>query len=418
MQPPLSRILGVVAAICMACPALAQNPSAPQSTRSGDTRQRLDRPRADRLNGAAKASDLLGMTVKNYQDQKLGKVEELAIDVETGRLVQVIVSTGGFLGLGNTLTAVPPGALRHDVTHQVLHLDADMEKLKSAPKFEMARWTEGCEADRLAIVYRHYGEESAFAFTRSDSAAGSPEKRTPAEAELLILMSRLPLLQKASKVIGTPVRNYQDEKLGKVENILVDLASGRLVAVLVSSGGFLGLGDELSAVPPTALRFNYERDTLKLDVSKSMLIGAPHFKPTEWPDFNEPRYVLTIYEAYQLTPYFIRTGPIVVDNGVAVDNTAINVRDRGGLTLTALDQGNSKADIATASRIRKEVIAQPGLSVNARNVKIITKNGLVTLRGPVNTPEEKRLIGKIAERTVPPENVSNQLEVKSADSRE
>jgi osmotically-inducible protein OsmY len=51
------------------------------------------------------------------------------------------------------------------------------------------------------------------------------------------------------------------------------------------------------------------------------------------------------------------------------------------------------------------------MSVNAKNVKIITIAGRVTLRGPVNTTEEKRLIGDIADRIARPENVYNQLEV-------
>jgi hypothetical protein len=74
--------------------------------------------------------------------------------------------------------------------------------------------------------------------------------------------------------MGTPVKNLQDEKLGKVENLLVDLPAGRIVAIIVSSGGFLGIGDELSAVPPTALRFTADRDTLQLDASKETLSGT------------------------------------------------------------------------------------------------------------------------------------------------
>jgi hyperosmotically inducible periplasmic protein len=52
------------------------------------------------------------------------------------------------------------------------------------------------------------------------------------------------------------------------------------------------------------------------------------------------------------------------------------------------------------------------MSMNARNVKVITRDGRVTLRGPVNTAEEKRLIGEIAERSASAGNVDNQLEVK------
>ena len=86
------------------------------------------------------------------------------------------------------------------------------------------------------------------------------------------------------------MNNLQDEKLGKVENLMVDLPAGRIVAVIVSSGGFLGIGDDLSAVPPTALRFTSDRDTLQLDASKEMLASAPHFKANQWPDFGEPGY--------------------------------------------------------------------------------------------------------------------------------
>ena len=81
-------------------------------------------------------------------------------------------------------------------------------------------------------------------------------------------------------------------------------------------------------------------------------------------------------------------------------------------TLTSLDQGNGKADVDTTAQIRKEIIAQKNMSVNGKNVKIITNQGQVTLRGPVNTAEEKRIIGDIAINIARLENVNNQLEVR------
>ncbi len=94
------------------------------------------------------------------------------------------------------------------------------------------------------------------------------------------------------------------------------------------------------------------------------------------------------------------------------DNTERNVSDRSNQTLTPMDQGNSKADLATTAKIRKEIIASNQMSVNAQNVKVITNAGKVTLRGPVDTDKEKRLIGEIAVRCASPGNVDNQLEVK------
>jgi osmotically-inducible protein OsmY len=79
--------------------------------------------------------------------------------------------------------------------------------------------------------------------------------------------------------------------------------------------------------------------------------------------------------------------------------------------MTPPDQGNSQADIDTTAQIRKEIIAADGMSMDAKNVKIITMNGHVTLRGPVNSADEKRQIGDIANRIAQSSNVDNQLEV-------
>jgi osmotically-inducible protein OsmY len=136
-----------------------------------------------------------------------------------------------------------------------------------------------------------------------------------------------------------------------------------------------------------------------------MLANAPHFKSNEWPDFSQPAYAGGVYQAYKVQPYFN------TDATAESDNTARNVRDRDNNAVTPLDQGNSQADIDTTAQIRKGIIASRGMSMNAKNVKIITMNGHVTLRGPVNTEDEKRQIGDIANRIAQSGNVDNQLEV-------
>ena len=80
--------------------------------------------------------------------------------------------------------------------------------------------------------------------------------------------------------------------------------------------------------------------------------------------------------------------------------------------LTPFDQGTSKSDIEITKQIRKEIMAGKSMSVNAQNVKIITMNGKVTLRGPVNSADEKHLIAEIAGHHALPANVDSQLEVK------
>jgi sporulation protein YlmC with PRC-barrel domain len=393
MKRKLQIISGASAASILTLTVLAQETPNAKTGGTEITQERSTHAmRAERLGRAEKASDVIGMEVKNYQSEKLGKVDDLAVDLETGRIVQVILSTGGFLGIGDTQVAAPPGALHRDATDKVVHLNADKEKLKAAPKFEMSKWAACCESNHVAEAYRYYGEEPYFAaMYKAPSVTNS--------------LTGLGYVQKASKVMGLSVKNLQDEKLGKVENLVVDLSAGRILAVIVSSGGFLGMGDELSAVPPTTLRMNPDRDALQLDTTKEALSNAPHFKANQWPEVGSPSYADGVYRAYRVEPYF--TTNVITEP----DNTVRNVRDRSNRTLTPLDQGNSVADRDTSAQIRKEILAGKGMSVNARNVKIITIDGQVTLRGPVNTAEEKRFIGAIAEKIAKSENVDNQLEV-------
>ncbi len=93
-------------------------------------------------------------------------------------------------------------------------------------------------------------------------------------------------------------------------------------------------------------------------------------------------------------------------------NTGVNVRDRDSAAKSPLDQNENKTDIDITAEIRKRVV-ESKMSVNAHNVKIITQDGAVTLRGPVKTEEEKRTIEQIAHTAAGDNKVDNQLEVNN-----
>ena len=95
----------------------------------------------------------------------------------------------------------------------------------------------------------------------------------------------------------------------------------------------------------------------------------------------------------------------------APDNSKTNMRDRDDATLTPLDQGGSKADRTITQQIRKAVVGHKGLSMDAKNVKIITQDGVVTLRGPVKSAAEKATIADVSTKTKGVKRVDNQLEV-------
>lgn len=93
------------------------------------------------------------------------------------------------------------------------------------------------------------------------------------------------------------------------------------------------------------------------------------------------------------------------------DNTAVNERDRNGDMATATDQSESPADRETTRQIRAIIVADDGLSTDAKNVKIVTNAGTVTLRGPVETEQERTRVAAAAQQVAGNGKVQNQLEV-------
>ena len=117
----------------------------------------------------------------------------------------------------------------------------------------------------------------------------------------------------------------------------------------------------------------------------------------------------------------LMTGPVRAEQNTviylaadsALENTGINVRDKDNTTLTPEDQKETKGDIKITAHIRKAVIKTKSLSMDAQNAKIITRSGVVTLRGPVATEEESKTLQKIATKTRGVVKVDNQLEIKA-----
>jgi len=89
---------------------------------------------------------------------------------------------------------------------------------------------------------------------------------------------------KASCLIGMEVRNQENEKLGDIKDLVLDLPSGRISYLVLSSGGFLGFGERLVAIPPTAIQVSADAEHLVINADKPKIMNAPTFAKTSWPD--------------------------------------------------------------------------------------------------------------------------------------
>ncbi len=104
-----------------------------------------------------------------------------------------------------------------------------------------------------------------------------------------------------------------------------------------------------------------------------------------------------------VSPTFAATQP---------DNSAVNQRDQSPHEMRAQDQSESKTDVELTRKIRQAIMAQKGFSTYAQNIKIITSNGQVTLKGPVKDAHEKTQIETLAKQVAGNSKVMNQIEIK------
>jgi osmotically-inducible protein OsmY/sporulation protein YlmC with PRC-barrel domain len=298
--------------------------------------------------------------VKNFQDESLGRIIDLGIDLVNGRIVEVLLVTDSSLQIGNKVVAVPPSALFPDQFNEVYRLNVSQEVMRTAPAIDFSKWVDSGRSDRVAAAYRLFGQVPYFL---EEGATASSTNKRPKVA--------LGYVERSSKILDLPVGNHQGLSFGKVWSLGLDIPKGRILSVVILAPGS---ARTRSLVPAMALSFNASRDALLIDNTR-----------TEFDD--EPRYVLT--EAANGQKAYSREESY-----------------EGPHTSVALEQGKSYLDVDRTVRINQDIRA---VKINARGVQVGTLNGRVTVRGWVDTNNDKQRVGEIAIAASRLEPVDNQL---------
>jgi sporulation protein YlmC with PRC-barrel domain len=108
----------------------------------------------------------------------------------------------------------------------------------------------------------------------------------------------------ANQVQGTTVYNMAQEKLGSVEDVMIDKASGRIAYAVLSFGGFLGIGDRYYPLPWEKLTYNTELGGYVVDVDRDTLEGAPSFTDEATASWNDDAWSRNVYAHYGVHPYW------------------------------------------------------------------------------------------------------------------
>lgn len=299
--------------------------------------------------------------IKNLQDESLGRIKDLAIDLVNGRIVEVLVTTDGSLDEKGKVVAVPPLALIPDPLNEVYRLDVSTEVFKSAPGINLSKWTDAGESRRVAATYKLFGQEPYF------TEEGATVSTTASRSKVA-----LGYVERSIKIQDMPVGNLQDQKFGNVWTLTFDISKGRILSVIVLAPGNF---KTKSVIPAMALSFNAKRDGLLLDDTK-----------TEFAE--EPRYVFT-------------------DAAFGHAGYSKEEAYTGPHTDVALEQGNSYRDLDLTVMINRDIRLA---KISGRNnVQVGASNGRVTLRGWVLSADDKRRIGEIAIQNSRLELVDNQI---------
>jgi sporulation protein YlmC with PRC-barrel domain len=109
-------------------------------------------------------------------------------------------------------------------------------------------------------------------------------------------------IKSVSSLGGTKVINKAGKHLGKIEDFVVDLTTGRIAYAVLSFGAFMAT-DKLFAIPIKALKLDLEKETFILDVYKEQLENAPGFDKNHWPDMADPEWGARVHSYYGVVPY-------------------------------------------------------------------------------------------------------------------
>ena len=125
------------------------------------------------------------------------------------------------------------------------------------------------------------------------SAYNSPNTNTPTTNT-----SDKPRVLSSSSITGTQVVNLKNENIGEIKDLMIDLRSGSIEYVVLSFGGFLGIGDKLFAVPMESFDVDSYHEKFVLDINKERLENAPGFDKDNWPATNDNTFTNSVYQHY------------------------------------------------------------------------------------------------------------------------
>jgi sporulation protein YlmC with PRC-barrel domain len=239
-----------------------------------------------------RSSDVVGLEVRNKANKDLGNIKDLVVDMSTGHVRYAALSFGGFAGLGNKLFAVPWEAMTFkfgEKEHFVV-FDVTEQQLKQAPGFDESNWPNIADPAWAASIDKHYNIE------RKAAEQGQPKAGERKVADNIVYDAAF----RASTIKGMKVKDNAGKDLGSVNELVLDLKDGIVRYGVLSSGGVVGIGAKLHAIPFQEFKLHHTADQkfFNLAVTPEKLREAPSFDSNRWPNLSDAQWANEIDRHY------------------------------------------------------------------------------------------------------------------------
>lgn len=270
-------------------------------TRRDDGMRRGDEGRAMAGNQFAmatrtqKSSDLIGKAVTNNSNENLGRIEDIVVDANSGRILYAVLSFGGFMGMGDKWFAVPWQSLQLPADAVKFVFNVDKDRLKNAEGFDKSKWPDFANEQWATSNYKAYDQKP---YWPAGDTQGGKIDWTTSSGYRQGWMNRPTVWKKASELDNREARNQSNEDLGTIDELIIDPDGGRVLY------GLLDEGDEHIAVPWTALHLEQGGPDFKLNMTKAEVENVSGFTASNWPNFTDRTWATTNYRTYKTQPYW------------------------------------------------------------------------------------------------------------------
>lgn len=249
-----------------------------------------------------KVTDLKGKKITNAAGEHLGQIEEIVTDAHTGRVLYGVLSVGGFLGMGDKLFAIPWRSLRLTDDAKGFTLNVDKDRLKNAPGFAKDRWPDLANEKFATTTYQYYDEKPYWHSRAGDVQLAADSSGETRESYQDRWNRRTTAWQKCGDLCGKEVRTAQTDDVGKLDDMVVDPDSGRVLYGVLSYRG------KLFAIPWSVLTLNSNAEQLVLNADEKQLSDRFSFSKDNWPNLVDQGWATELHAHYNVEPYWAVKG--------------------------------------------------------------------------------------------------------------